>query len=382
MFFDSLVKAIELDQFGISLTIIVVALGVIASIFTFTYALYMIKENFGDNFTEKFTKKSIHEPWLFSLPAMILMVLIPIVFFIPNVFGHNILIPALRSVSGVGTQVDSVAPHISQWHGINLPLILSVIVIVSGIILALAINWKSLTHRMIKQASITDTYRRVYREFESYSGYGIRSLMSAKLNYYIMITLLIFVAIIAYGYLSVGFPKVHDLHVSSFGPLEIILSIVTVIIGILYLCQRLTMVILNGIIGFAVTLYFIAMKAPDLALTQLVVETITTILFIVSFSRLPNIPRAKANLKKETLKIVVSLIMAVSVVSLIFIAQQADGMPSISKFYEDAYKLTGGKNIVNAILGDFRALDTLFEGLVLIIAGLGIYYLQKIGGTR
>lgn len=77
------------------------------------------------------------------------------------------------------------------------------------------------------------------------------------------------------------------------------------------------MVILNGIIGFAVTLYFIAMKAPDLALTQLVVETITTILFIVSFSRLPNIPRAKANLKKETLKIVVSLIMAVSVVSLI-----------------------------------------------------------------
>lgn len=385
MFFDSLVKAIELDQYGISLTIIVVALGVIASIFTFTYALYMIKETFWGQFnTEKFTKKSIHEPWLFSLPAMILMVLIPIVFFIPNVFGHNILIPALRSVSGVGTQVDSVAPNISQWHGINLPLILSVIVIVSGIILALAINWKSLTHRMIKQASITDTYRRVYREFESYSGYGIRSLMSAKLNYYIMITLLIFVAIIAYGYLSVGFPKVHDLHVSSFGPLEIILSIVTVIIGIslIFIRQRLTMVILNGIIGFAVTLYFIAMKAPDLALTQLVVETITTILFIVSFSRLPNIPRAKANLKKETLKIVVSLIMAVSVVSLIFIAQQADGMPSISKFYEDAYKLTGGKNIVNAILGDFRALDTLFEGLVLIIAGLGIYTLLNYKDRR
>ena len=86
MFFDSLVKAIELDQFGISLTIIVVALGVIASIFTFTYALYMIKETFWGQFnTEKFTKKSIHEPWLFSLPAMILMVLIPIVFFIPNV---------------------------------------------------------------------------------------------------------------------------------------------------------------------------------------------------------------------------------------------------------------------------------------------------------
>ena len=60
------------------------------------------------------------------------MVLIPIVFVIPNVFGHNVILPALRSVSGVGSKVDTVAPHISQWHGVNLPLILSVIVIIIG----------------------------------------------------------------------------------------------------------------------------------------------------------------------------------------------------------------------------------------------------------
>ena len=91
--------------------------------------------------------------------------------------------------------------------------------------------------------------------------------------------------------------KVHQLHVSEFGALEIILAIVTVTIGIslIFIRQRLTMVILNGVIGFVVTLFFIAMKAPDLALTQLVVETITTILFIVSFSRLPNVPRSKVN---------------------------------------------------------------------------------------
>ena len=208
--------------------------------------------------------------------------------------------------------------------------------------------------------------------------------MSNKLNTYIMITLLIFVGIVVYGYVLAGFPYVHELHVSPFGALEVILSIVTLIIGIslIFIRQRLTMVVLNGIIGFAVTLYFIAMKAPDLALTQLVVETITTILFIVSFSRLPNIPRAKVNLKKEAFKIIVSLIMASTVVSLIFIAQQADDMPSIAKFYEDAYRLTGGKNIVNAILGDFRALDTLFEGLVLIIAGLGIYTLLNYKDRR
>ena len=67
--------------------------------------------------------------------------------------------------------------------------------------------------------------------------------------------------------------------------------------------------------------------------------------------------------------------MAGAVVTLIFIAQQGDGFESISKYYMNAYELTGGKNIVNAILGDFRALDTMFEGIVLIIAGLGIYTL-------
>lgn len=77
-----------------------------------------------------------------------------------------------------------------------------------------------------------------------------------------------------------------------------------------------------------------------------------------------------------------SLVLALTVVSLIFVAQQADGMPSIAKFYEDAYELTGGKNIVNAILGDFRALDTMFEGLVLIIAGLGIYTLLNYKDRR
>ncbi|AXZ24208.1 Na+/H+ antiporter Mnh2 subunit A [Staphylococcus warneri] len=378
MFFDSLVKASHLDQFGITLTVIVVTIGVIASIFTFTYALYMVKETFWGKFnTSYFTKKDIHEPWMFSLPSLVLIILIPIIFFIPNLFGQNMILPALRSVTDAGSKIDTIAPHISQWHGVNLPLILSVTVIVVGIVLALSIDWKSLTHRIIKHASITNSYQQVYRQFESYSGYSIRMLMKNKLNHYIIITLLIFVAIIVYGYISVGFPHVHQLHVSQFGPLEVILSIVTLIIGIvlIFIRQRLTMVVLNGVIGFAVTLFFIAMKAPDLALTQLVVETITTILFIVSFSRLPNVPRSKPNMKKEVVKIVVSLITAITVVSLIFITQQADGMPTISKFYENADKLTGGKNIVNAILGDFRALDTLFEGLVLIIAGLGIYTL-------
>ena len=152
--------------------------------------------------------------------------------------------------------------------------------------------------------------------------------------------------------------------------------------ALIFIRQRLTMVILNGIVGYCVTIFFILMKAPDLALTQLVVETITTILFIVSFSRLPNVPRGKVHKKRELVKIIVSLIMAATVVTLVFIVQQGKSIGSISTYYHNAYKLTGGKNIVNSILGDFRAFDTLFEGVVLIIVGLGIYTLLNFKDRR
>lgn len=378
MFFDSIVSAIELQQFGLTLTIIVVAIGVIASIFTFVYAVYMLKETYWGEFDEKkVLKKHIHEPWLFSLPAIILMVMIPIIFFIPNFFTEHLVLPALRNVTNLGSSVDAIAPHVSQWHGVNLPLIFSVIVIIVGLILALKVNWKAITHQVIKYASITNSYRNVYRGFERYSGQMIRGLMNNRLNHYNIITVLIFSILIAYGIFQVGLPKLHQIEVSEFGPLEVILGIMISVVGIalVFIRQRLTMVILNGIIGYSVALFFLLMRAPDLALTQLVVETITTILFIVSFSRLPNIARTTANMKKETIKIIVSFIMAGAVVTLIFIAQQGDGLESISKYYTNAYELTGGKNIVNAILGDFRALDTMFEGIVLIIAGLGIYTL-------
>ncbi|PTK97226.1 cation:proton antiporter [Staphylococcus haemolyticus] len=378
MFFDSLVSAIELQQFGLTLTIIVVAIGVIASIFTFVYAVYMLKETYWGEFDEKkVPKKHIHEPWLFSLPAIILMVMIPIIFFIPNIFTEHLVLPALRNVTNLGSSVDAIAPHVSQWHGVNLPLIFSVIVIIVGLILALKVNWKAITHQVIKYASITNSYRNVYRGFERYSGQMIRGLMNNRLNHYNIITVLIFSILIAYGIFQVGLPKLHQIEVSEFGPLEVILGIMISVVGIalVFIRQRLTMVILNGIIGYSVALFFLLMRAPDLALTQLVVETITTILFIVSFSRLPNIARTTANMKKETIKIIVSFIMAGAVVTLIFIAQQGDGLESISKYYTNACELTGGKNIVNAILGDFRALDTMFEGIVLIIAGLGIYTL-------
>ena len=71
-----------------------------------------------------------------------------------------------------------------------------------------------------------------YKQFESYSGYSIRNLMNNRLNQYINMTLLIFTLVVIYSIIQIGFPKVHQIHVSEFGPLEVITVIVVFVLGV------------------------------------------------------------------------------------------------------------------------------------------------------
>ncbi|MQI91595.1 cation:proton antiporter, partial [Escherichia coli] len=105
-----------------------------------------------------FTKKNIHEPWLFSLPSLILMVLVPVIFFVPNIFGKGIIVPALRAVSGGNHQIDQLAPHVSQWHGFNIPLLLTIIIILLGSVLAIKVDWKKVFTGKIRQISVSKSY--------------------------------------------------------------------------------------------------------------------------------------------------------------------------------------------------------------------------------
>lgn len=70
------------------------------------------------------------------------MVLVPVIFFVPNIFGKGIIVPALRAVSGGNHQIDQLAPHVSQWHGFNIPLLLTIIIILLGSVLAIKVDWK------------------------------------------------------------------------------------------------------------------------------------------------------------------------------------------------------------------------------------------------
>ncbi|MNJ64351.1 Na(+)/H(+) antiporter subunit A [compost metagenome] len=129
-------------------------------------------------------------------------------------------------------------------------------------------------------------------------------------------------------------------------------------------------------------LFFVLFRAPDLALTQLVVETVTTALFLLCFYFLPEWKKESSPRKTKRTNLIISISVGVVFVLVALSVQSGKLFETISAYFEDAYELAGGKNIVNAILGDFRAFDTMLEVVVLLIGGLGVYTLIKLKATK
>jgi multicomponent Na+:H+ antiporter subunit A len=167
---------------------------------------------------------------------------------------------------------------------------------------------------------------------------------------------------------------------------EVLLALVIAVgsITILFAKSRLTSIILLGAVGYTVALFFVIFRAPDLALTQLVIETISVSLFLLCFYHLPK----KRNEERMSFKMTNAVISVGvgAVVTLIALSAHSNKLfDSISQYYiENTYEKAAGKNMVNVILVDFRGFDTMFEIAVLAIAALGIFSMIKLrlGGGK
>lgn len=123
---------------------------------------------------------------------------------------------------------------------------------------------------------------------------------------------------------------------------------------------------------------FVVFRAPDLALTQLVVETVSVALFLLCFYHLPELRKEVSRVRFRATNFIISVGVGALVTIIALSAQGNRLFEPISNYFEDAYELAGAKNMVNAILVDFRGADTLLEILVLLIAGIGVYILIKL----
>jgi multicomponent Na+:H+ antiporter subunit A len=141
---------------------------------------------------------------------------------------------------------------------------------------------------------------------------------------------------------------------------------------------RLTAVAALGVTGLGMALTFVIFGAPDLAITQVMVETLTVILFVLVFYHLPPfVPRSTSGQRFRDLavSIAVGLVMALVVLATASIHLE----PILADFFSrQSLPAAYGRNIVNVILVDFRALDTLGEITVLAVAGFGVYALLRL----
>ncbi len=142
--------------------------------------------------------------------------------------------------------------------------------------------------------------------------------------------------------------------------------------------QRLTVIVAVGVIGYGVALIYAQFGAPDLAMTQFIIETMTVVLFAFIVHRLPLFSRmARRGWRLDAL---VALAAGALMTLLALVALTERHGSRLSGFFA-AHSLPDGhgRNIVNVILVDFRALDTLGEITVLALAGTGVVALLKFG---
>jgi multicomponent Na+:H+ antiporter subunit A len=206
-----------------------------------------------------------------------------------------------------------------------------------------------------------------------------RFIQSGYLRHYILVTILVSVGLVSYPLVQSLEPQLSA-NAWQIRPHEAVVALLTLAgaIATVRARYRLTGVAALGVTGLGIALTFVIFGAPDLAITQVMVETLTVILFVLVFYHLP--PYVSRSTRLNRCRDLVISIAAGLVMALVVLATTSIHLePVLTDFFaQQSLSAAYGRNIVNVILVDFRALDTLGEITVLAVAGFGVYALLRL----
>jgi len=390
MFFTAVLNASSMSVFNadvIGLAIPIIAW--IASVFTFVYSMILVFKTFGFRGKNKPEKlgRDVHEaPIGMLISPLVLGTLVIIFFFFPNTLSHYLLQPAMDAVlPTIAGEAGVLDIKISAWHGWNTELFMTLGVIGLGTLLYIYLKkWFPIYHLLPEGFTLNSLYNLGLEKMESVSKVITVRYMTGFIRDY-LVYIFAFIILVVGGAMwlfdGYSFDLSKDAPVNIFEVILMTLMVITAL-AVLFSKKRLTAIVAVGALGFLVSFFFVLFRAPDLALTQLVVETVTTALFLLCFYHLPQLKKEISRIPFKAVNAVISIGVGVVVT---IVALSANGnrlFSSISGYYENSYELAGAKNIVNSILVDFRGIDTMLEILVLCIAGLGVYTLIKLRPQR
>jgi|TARA_R100001369_G_scaffold85196_4_gene118607 multicomponent K+:H+ antiporter subunit A len=348
------------------------ALAALGGILSVAYSLRLVHAVFFKPAREAPPKSPHEPPHLMRLPVEILVALCVIVGLFPAFMATGLL--ELASQAVIGSPLDF---HLAIWHGVNLPLIMSLLAFVVGI----ALYWRYGEVRRFTQQFAGVDARRVFERMLVSIGYRAEQLIAAlegnSLQRYVG---WLWLGALVMG--GIGLVQITDL-TGAAGNQELdgilILGAGMLMFGGVATAAthryRLISLLMLSVVGLFVALTFARFSAPDLALTQLSVEVVTMILLMLALFFLPQKTPRESSPLRNVRDMLLAGTLGLVIASLNYAVMTRETLSISSFFVENSKPGGGGYNVVNVILVDFRGFDTLGEITVLAIAGLAIFKL-------
>ena len=318
-----------------------------------------------------------HAPALwFVAPALLLTVLGAVGIFFTGWYENLLFAPAIAAISG-----EAVTLEFKLWHGWTPVFITSLVILALGVGVFLARGLfrrgfgrvpQQVSSLVAYDALIDLIYRFAFRLTTLIQG----SPMAPQLS----VTLLAGVAVMAYALFftnpetsvlldSLEIPGITEW---LFFALAIFGALTTV-----HARSRLSAIIAIGVVGVTVTLFFVVFGAPDLALTQLLIEVLTVILLVLVFFRVRPDPQFGRD-GRTIFRVFMAFAMGFFGFAVVMVNHLSQVGESISPYFiENSLPIGKGTNVVNVILVDIRGYDTMGEITVLGVAALGGYALLR-----
>ncbi len=354
---------------------IVPLFATIGAVLSATYAFRFIAHVFLGPVRHDYPSKPHDPPFgMYAAPAL-LAVLVMVVGVFPEATVGSFLQVVADSVTGQHLHLH----ELKLWHGFTPALGMSAAAIIGGLVLLSAYVpfeqfWKALPHpeaKAVFDAIVTTLHRGC--------GYFSNVLHDGRMTKYIAIFAVTTIAAGLYAFSSGPYlpgtrPMLTPTLVDYVGALLVISSTVAIIN---YHRSRLLVLVLIGINGLVVSIIFVRLSAPDLAMTQVTVEVVTLILMLLALHFLPKRTPRESSWNRIGRDMAISGAAGIAVAALAYALMTRD-FSTISGYYlENAKPGGGGTNVVNVILVDFRGYDTFGEIIVLGIAALTIYALGE-----
>ena len=372
MFFTELVANLSGPVLWVSAIV-----ATLAGIFAVAYSIRLVHGVFFDGPIGKdVPNKEAHEPpFGMRAPATLLAVLCILVGLMPALLVEHIV----NSTTRASTQLSQFeGTHLAIWHGFNLPLLMSVIALLGGIIFYFSLakggkireidldphlgqfQGKLLFELFLKH--LLQVSRKIKRKTEN-----------GSLQSYL-------VWIIAFTVFMVALPLFNQGLTTGTRELTHAPMIAIVLWLLLFSAcwmmlwfhhERIKAVLISGAVGLVVTMMFVGLSAPDLAQTQITVDVVTTVLLLMSLSLLPQLTPYESSRSRRWRDAFIAIGGGIGIGWIAWLVMTRDHN-SISWFFnQQSIPLGGGTNVVNVILVDFRGFDTFGEITVLGIAAIG-----------